>query len=136
MSCLTRLGLLAILLGVAIASGYPQLRNLSDYSYDRINTEKTYFLLHDSGAADFAWASEWTYATVHSNSEKAAMFLWRFRDGSTAYSLLVEHIDHIGKGMGFLLTNRSSNLEDIKRKPIQPLTRNNYPSNSNSGLVR
>jgi hypothetical protein len=122
-----RFGLPAFLLIIAVPSGFSQLRTNSDYSYDRINTEKTYFILHDAGAAEFAWASEWTYATVDSNSEKAAMFLWRFKDGSIAYSEQTELLDNMGKNRGFLLTSRSANLEDIHRKKIQPLTRNNYP---------
>jgi hypothetical protein len=120
-------GLIAFLLIVAVPSGFSQLRNNSDYWQDRINTDKTYFILHDTGAAEFAWVSEWTYATVQSNEEKAAMFLWRFKDGSTAYSQLAERIDDMGKSTGFLRTGRSSNLEDIHRKHIQPLSRSNYP---------
>ena len=120
-------GLVAFLVHAAVIAGFSQLRNVSEFSQDRINTEKTYFMLHDTGAAEFAWASEWTYATVDGNEEKAAMFLWRFKDGSTAYSKAAECIGDMGKSTGFLLTGQSTDLEDIHRKHVQPLSRNNFP---------
>jgi hypothetical protein len=119
--------LLAFLLTAAVSAGISQLRNNSEYFQDRINIEQTYFVLRDTGAADFAWASEWTNTTVQNNEDKSAMFLWHFKDGTTAYSLQAEYIGDIGKNAGFLLSNQASNLEDIHRKPIQPLTRGNYP---------
>jgi hypothetical protein len=118
---------IAFLFYVAAPSGVSQLRNMSEYFQDRINTDQTYFMLHDSGSADFAWASEWTNTTVQNNEDKSAMFLWHFKDGTIAYSLQEEFIGDIGKNGGFLLTDQSSNLEDVHRKPIQPLTRDNYP---------
>jgi hypothetical protein len=118
---------LAFLLTVTASSGFSQLRNNSEYWQDRINTDETFFVLHDTGEAEFAWASEWTNSTVQVNEEKSAMFLWYFKDGTKAYSLQVELIGDIGMREGYLLTSRSSNLEDIHRNHIQPLTRNNYP---------
>lgn len=123
-----KFGLLAFSFIVIVPSAFSQLRTNSDYSYDRINPEKTYFILHDTGAAEFAWASEWTYSAVDSNSEKAAMFIWHFKDGSKAYSLQTDLLDNMGKNRSFLITSRSSSLEDIHRKQIQPLTRDNYPT--------
>ena len=104
-----------------------QLRNNSEYLQDGINLEKTYFVLHDTGAAEFGWASEWTNASADLYEDKAAMFLWYFKDGSKFYSLQEQSIAEIGKNSGFLLIRQSSNLEDVRRKNTQPLTRNNYP---------
>jgi|WetSurMetagenome_2_1015567.scaffolds.fasta_scaffold423216_2 hypothetical protein len=108
-------------------SGFSQLRNLSEYSQDRINTDKTYFILYDTGESEFGWASEWANMTPPTYEGKAAMLLWHFKDGSKAYSQHVEDIGDIGKNFGFLIAAKSSSLEDIHRKKIQPLTRNNYP---------
>jgi hypothetical protein len=107
--------------------GFPQLRNNSEYLQDGINVDKTYFVLHDAGPAEFGWASEWTNASADFYEDKSAMFLWHFKDGSKFYSLQEQQIGEIGKNSGFLLTRKSSNLEDIHRKIIQPLTRDNYP---------
>jgi hypothetical protein len=127
MRCFLGTVFLSFLLNIAAPSGFSQLWNNSEFWQDRINTDKTYFVLHDTGEAEFGWASEWTNTTVMNNEEKSAMFLWHFKDGTIAYSLLEKHIGNIGRNAGFLLTKQSSNLEDIHRKPIQPLTRNNYP---------
>ena len=127
MRYLTRAAFLAFLLNVTVLPGFSQLWNNSEYSRDRVNTDQTYFILHDTGAAEFAWASEWTNSTVMNNEEKSAMFLWHFKDGTIAYSLQEQFIGDIGKNAGFLLTGQSPNLENIHRKPIQPLTRTNYP---------
>jgi hypothetical protein len=104
-----------------------QLRNFSEFSQDRIHSDKTYFVLHEIGAPEFGWASEWTHTTANDNEGKSAIFVWHFKDGSKAYSLQAEDIGEIGKNSGYLLINRSSNLEDINRQKIQPLTLNNYP---------
>jgi hypothetical protein len=118
----------AVLLVLLISpSGISQLRNNSEYLQDRINTDKTYFVLHDTGAAEFGWASEWTNASADLYSDKSAMFLWHFKDGSKSYSLQEQEIGEIGKNSGFLRTSKSTSLEDIRRKSIQPLTRDNYP---------
>ena len=119
--------MLVFLLNAMNSAGFSQLRNNSEYLQDGINTDKTYFVLHDTGAAEFGWASEWTNASVDLYSDKSAMFLWHFKDGSKSYSLQEQEIGEIGKNSGFLLERKSSNLEDIRRKNIQPLTRNNYP---------
>jgi hypothetical protein len=116
-----------LLINAISPSGFSQLRTLSQYTEDRINAEKTYFVLRETGAAEFGWASEWTHTTANANPDKSAIFLWHFKDGSKAYSLQAEDIGEIGKNAGYLLSGRSSNLEDIRRKKIQPLTRNNYP---------
>ncbi len=117
----------AFLILLINSSGFSQLRNNSEYLQDSINTDKTYFVLHDTGVAEFWWASEWTNASVDLYSDKSAIFLWHFKDGSKSYSLQEQEIGEIGKNSGFLLERKSSNLEDIHRKSIQPLTRNNYP---------
>jgi len=127
MRCLTKAVLLAFLLNLAVPTGLAQLWNNSEYLQDRINSEQTYFVLQDSGEADFAWASEWTNGTVQNNEQKSAMFLWHFKDGTTAYSLQEKYIGDIGKNAGFLRSAQSATLEDAHRKKIQPLTRSNYP---------
>jgi hypothetical protein len=122
---LTRAAVLLVLL--ISPSGFSQLRNNSEYSQDRINTDQTYFVLHDTGAPEFGWASEWTNASADLYADKSAMFLWHFKDGSKSYSLQEQEIGEIGKNAGFLIARKSSNLEEIHRKSIQPLTRVNYP---------
>lgn len=118
---------LAFLLNVAAPSVFSQLWNFSDYLQDRINTDQTYFILHDTGTAEFGWASEWTNETVQNNEYMSAMFLWHFKDGTTAYSLQQQFIGDIGKNAGFLVTAQSEHLEDIHRNQIQPLSRDSYP---------
>ena len=124
---LMRAVLLVFLLSAATLSGFSQLWNHSEYIQDRINTDQTYFILHETGGAEFGWASEWTNETVMNYEEKSAIFLWHFTDGTIAYSLQEQFIGDIGKNSGFLITAQSSNLEDIRRKEIQPLSRSNYP---------
>lgn len=116
-----------VLLSVLTASGFSQLRNLSQYTRDRIIPDRTYFVLHDNGSAEFVWASEWTHMTANAYDGKSAIFVWHFKDGSKAYSQQGIGIGEIGKSMGYLVTDKSANLEDIHRKKIQPLTLNNYP---------
>jgi hypothetical protein len=118
--------LLSFLIGI-FPSAFSQLRNLSEYTQDCINKDKTYFTLNDKGAAEFGWASEWTHVTANAEEGKAAIFIWHFKDGSKAYSLQAEDIGDIGKNAGYLLSMKSANLEDSHRKKIQPLTRDNYP---------
>jgi hypothetical protein len=118
---------LALLLNATSPAGFPQLRRISEYSQDRINTDQTYFVLSDTGAAVFGWASEWTIYTSMDHSEKSAMFLWHFKDGSKGYAQQAEDIGETGKTLGYLITGKSSNLENVRRKPIQPMTRSNYP---------
>jgi hypothetical protein len=118
---------LMLLVGILSPFAISQLRNLSEYSQDRINIARTYFVLHETGKAEFVWTSEWTHTTANANDGKSAIFIWHFKDGSKAYSEQGEGIGEIGKNSGYLLTNAASNLEDIHRKKIQPLTRNNYP---------
>ena len=125
MSSLTRTAIFLILL--TNSSAFSQLRNNSEYTHDGINLDKTYFVLRDTGAAEFGWASEWTNASADFYADKGAMFIWHFKDGSKAYSLQEQEIGEIGKNSGFLRERKSSNLEDIHRKNVQPLTRNNYP---------
>jgi hypothetical protein len=119
--------LVCFLFCIAVPAAFAQLWNLSEYFKDRINTEQTYFILHDAGTAEFGWASEWTNDTVMNNEHKSAMFLWHFKDGTTACSLQQEFIGDIGKNAGFLVTGKASHLEDIHRKQIQLLSLDNYP---------
>lgn len=123
----TRASFLLFLMAAMCSSGFAQLRNLSEYLQDCINADKTYFILRDTGTPEFGWASEWTHVTANAIEGKAAIFVWHFKDGSKAYSLQAEDIGDIGKNAGYLLASKSSNLEDVHRKKIQPLTRNNFP---------
>ena len=116
-----------LVLGVTGPSGFTQLRNISEYLHDRLDPDKTYFILRDSGEAEFGWASEWTADTTIACEGKSAMLLWHFKDGMKAYSELAEDVGNIGKNTGFLIAAKSSNLEDIHRKKTQPLTRSNFP---------
>lgn len=127
MCYLIRVAFLALLMNFTAATAFSQLWNISEYYQDRINPDQTYFVLKEAGAAEFAWASEWTNDTVMQNEHKSAMFLWHLKDGTTAYSLQEEFIGDIGKNAGFLRTAQSATLEDVDRKRIQPLTRSNYP---------
>ena len=123
----TAAAFLAFILIATSTAGFSQLRQTSEYSQDRINADNTYFVFHDAGTADFGWASEWTLYSSIDYSEKPALFIWYFKDGSKAYSQQVEDIGRAGQDMGYLITGKSSNLEDVRRKPIQPMTSNNYP---------
>ena len=118
---------LAFLLNSASPAGFSQLRNISEYSRDRINTDNTYFVFHDTAAADFGWASEWTLYSSIDYEGKSAMFLWHFKDGSKAYARQAEDIGNTGQSLGYLIAGKSSNLEDVHGKPVQPMTRDNYP---------
>ena len=119
--------LLSILLSTVCPSGFSQLRYSSEYSVDRINTEQTSFTLHDSGAAEYQCASEWTTLTIQTNLPKTVLFVWHFGDGSKAFARQVEYVGDIGVRTEFLLANQSSNLEDKQGKKIQPMTRDNHP---------
>jgi hypothetical protein len=118
---------LLLLMGSLSPFASSQLRNISEFTQDRINNEKTFFILHDTGEAEYAWASEWTTATAYAADGKSAILVWHFKDGSKAYSEQGTGIGEVGKSSGYLLTNKSRNLEDIHRKKIQPLTRDNFP---------
>jgi hypothetical protein len=118
---------IVMLLISANPSGFSQLRNISPYSADRIQPDKTYFVLKDSNTAAFAWASEWTQGTVVDYSEKSVFFMWHFKDGSKAYSRHKGYFDEVGISIDFLLTTESGNLEGPKQTRIQPMTLNNFP---------
>jgi hypothetical protein len=119
--------ILVWLSNAAGSSAFCQLRNASEYSQDRINTEKTYFVFRDTGAAEYGWVSEWTMYTSIDYEGKPVMLLWHFKDGSTAYALQAEDIGETGRGISYCITGKSSNLEDVRRKPVQPMNRQNYP---------
>jgi hypothetical protein len=119
--------LLALCFMIARPAAFSQLRNTSEYSQDRINTEETFFVLHDQGAADFGWASEWTMYSSIDYEEKCAMLMWHFKDGSKGYAMQAKDIGETGRGIGYFISGKSSNLQDVNRKPIQPMTRSNYP---------
>ena len=112
---------------VAGPAAFPQLRNASEYSQDRINTDGTYFVLRDEGAAEFGWASEWTMYSSMDYSEKCAMLVWHFREGSKGYAMQAEDIGETGRGIGYFISGKSSDLQDANRRPIQPMTRSNHP---------
>ena len=99
---LMRVAFLAFLLNLTATPAFSQLWNNSEYIQDRINTDQTYFVLNEAGAAEFAWASEWTNDTVMNNENRSAMFLWHFKDGTTAYSLQEEFIGDIGSNVNRL----------------------------------
>jgi hypothetical protein len=119
--------LFVLLMGTLCPFANSQLRNFSEYAQDRINLEQTYFILHETGEADYAWASEWTDRTAYAADGKSAILVWHFKDGSKAYSEQGTGIGEFGKNSGYLIANKSGNLEDVRRKKIQPLTRENYP---------
>jgi hypothetical protein len=118
---------LILLMGSLSPFASSQLRSISEFTQDRINNEKTFFILHETGEAEYAWTSEWTTATAYAADGKSAILVWYFKDGSKAYSEQGTGMTEIGKSLGYSLTNKSRNLEDIHRKKIQPLTRDNYP---------
>lgn len=119
---------MAVLLSAASHSGFAQLRNLSEYSQDCIHINQTNFVLRENNAADFQWASEWTHTTAYAHPDKKAIFLWKFKDGSKAYSNQGDFIlGDLGKASGYLVTGQSSDLEDVHGKKIQPMTLSNYP---------
>ena len=104
-----------------------QLRNFSEYNRDRINTDKTYFVLHATGDAEYGWASEWTHATAYAADGKDAILVWYFKDGQKAYSEQGEGIGEFGKTTGYLISETSDHLEDIHGNRIQPMSMDNYP---------
>jgi hypothetical protein len=118
---------LAVLLSAAIPFGFSQLRNLSEYSQDCINTHLTNFVLRENNTADFQWSSEWTHGTVNAYPDNKAMFVWHFKDGSKAYSQQGDMIGDMGQITGYLATGQSSKLEDVNRNKVQPMTSANYP---------
>jgi len=119
---------MAALLNSATPSGMAQLRTLSPYEQDRINTEHTYFVSKDERSAGFGWASEWTHMTVNAYPEKQAFFVWHFKDGSRAYARQGENIGDAGQVTSYLLKDEALNLESIEHRNIQPMTRTNYPT--------
>jgi hypothetical protein len=119
-------GLFALLIGI-FSPAFSQLRMHSPYSQDQINPDQTGFLLHDNGAADFIWASEWSEFTAQSCTHEIAIFVWYFKDGTKAYSRQGQLIADFGQSSGYLLTQKASTLEDGNGNKIQPLTKNNYP---------
>jgi len=104
-----------------------QLRNMSQYDWDRINTEQTRFILHDTGEAEYFWVSEWNHSTAYAADGKSAIVVWHFKDGTKAYSEQGNGIGEFGKTRGYLISDTSSHLEDIHRNSIQPLSLDNYP---------
>ncbi len=114
-------------LTIAVPAGMPQLRNLSNYGQDCINVDQTYFALHDSGAAEFVWASEWTHLSANNFPEKMVMLIWHFRDGSKAYSRVIDQLGDAGGSTGYYLAGKATSLKDAHDKTIQPMTRENYP---------
>jgi len=118
---------LMLLMGSLIPFVSSQLRNFSEYNRDRINVEQTYFVLHDTGDAEYVWTSEWTHITAYANDSKSAILVWHFKDGLKAYSQQGEGIGEFGKNTGYLITDKSNKLDDLHCKKIQPLTRDNYP---------
>ncbi|MBN1567108.1 MAG: hypothetical protein JXA73_04640 [Acidobacteria bacterium] len=106
---------------------FSQLRYNSDYTHDRINTDQTFFVLQDTGTAEYHCASEWTTMTVQSYLNNTVMFVWHFKDGTKAYARQVEYVGDIGNLTEFLTTRQTADLEDARGKKIQPMTRENYP---------
>jgi hypothetical protein len=117
----------AFLLCAVCPSVFSQLRYNSEYSQDRINTDLASFMLHDSGAAEYQCASEWTTMTIQSYLNNTVVFLWHFRDGTKAFARQAEYVGDIGKLTGYLVSNKTPDLEDQQGKKIQPMTRNNPP---------
>ena len=122
-----RVVLLAVLLNMGSLFSFSQLRNNSPYERDRINTEQTKFTLHENNTADFVLASEWTHYTAYDYPEKVIIFVWHFKDGTKAYVRQGDVMDEAGKGRTYLMTDKSSTLEDKNHKKVQPMTRTNPP---------
>ena len=120
-------GLFLLCLFAAAPAGMPQLRNLSIYGQDCINTDQTFFVLRDTGAAEFSWATEWTHLTANNFPEKTAMLVWHFKSGSKAYSRVIDQLGDAGGSTGYFLAGKSADLKDAQGKTIQPMTRDNYP---------
>jgi hypothetical protein len=118
---------LLCLIIAAAASGICQLRNLSNYGQDCINTDQTYFVLRDNGSAEFGWASEWTHLSANNFPDKMAMVIWHFKNGQKAYSRVIELLGDAGGSTGYFLTGKSADLQDVNGKSIQPMTLDNYP---------
>jgi len=119
--------LLALLLGAAVPSGYSQLRNLSEYTHDCIHLEQTGFTA-GGAAAEYRWASEWTHTTAYAYPDKTAILLWKFKDGTKAYSNQGDFfLGDLGKATGYLITGHAKELEDIHGRKIQPMTLSNFP---------
>ena len=127
MRCCKRALYFTILMSSIIPFANAQLRNMSEYTQDRINTEQTYFVLHDTGEAEYVWVSEWTHTTAYAADGKSAILVWHFKDGKKAYSQQGEGVGEFGKTTGYLITDTSRVLEDIHRNKIQPLSLVNYP---------
>jgi hypothetical protein len=115
------------LLSLTSATGICQLRNMSEYTVDRINTDQTHFILRETGEAEYVWSSEWTTSTAYANDGKDAIVIWIFKDGTKAYCQQGNGVGEFGKITGYLITDRASTLEDIHGRKIQPLTLENYP---------
>ncbi|MDR1727545.1 MAG: hypothetical protein LBT74_06405 [Acidobacteriota bacterium] len=117
----------ALALAAAPPAAHAQLRLISPYPYDRINQPGTGFTLQEGGGAEFAWSSEWTQLTAQSCMDEVAVFVWRFKDGTKAYSRAGEFIADFGRSMTYLQEQKAAGLEDVNHKPIQPLTKDNPP---------
>jgi hypothetical protein len=115
------------LLSALTPLGFSQLRNLSQFTRDRVRQDQTYFILHDNGTAEYVWSSEWTHTTAYAYEGKSAIFVWHFKDGTKAYSQQGKGVGEIGKNSGYFLTDKSAELEDIHGKKFQPMTLGNYP---------
>jgi hypothetical protein len=118
---------IVILIFAVTQPGFSQLRNLSPYSWDCINRDGTYFVLHETGTADYHWSSEWTHMTVNAYADGVILFVWHFKDGTKAYARQGESVGDLGQITGYLVTDQSQNLQDVHGGKIQPMTRENYP---------
>ena len=127
MDRMTRGLVFSLLLCAASPTVYCQLRYPSSYLEDRINTEQTLFTLKDENKAVFRWASEWTDSSAYGYSDKSAIFVWHFKDGSVAYSRQGKYIGDAGKLTDYLICEESSNLESLRHNTIQPLSPTNFP---------
>jgi hypothetical protein len=119
--------LIMVVLCSATVSVHAQLRMHSPYDYDRINTTGTWFLLHETGKAEFTWASEWTQQTAYAFSDLSAIFVWHFKEGMKAYSRQGEFVGDFGRLTRYDLKQNQSELVDMNHHEIQPMNRNNFP---------
>ena len=108
-------------------NGFSQLRSPSEFNRDGINLENTYFVLYESGEADYGWSSQWTQSTARTYEDKIAIFKWHFKDGSVAYARQGNQIGDIGMITKYLLTDETEKLKDIEGNDLQPMTLANYP---------
>src|SRR5579859_79098 len=80
---------------VLVAATAPLAYSQSPYTQDRIDTDRTTFILYDQpqNSQAFGWASQWTSATVQTYGSKNVIFKWYFTDRTVAYMFNSNYLD-------------------------------------------